>query len=208
MLGWACCYQGRAWRPGAPPLRPGAAPGPSAPAPAVLQQRQSPAPHSPAVPGRGSPKARPAHAPTSWPGLALPQSEAVPAARSWDCPGASNCPAVGQWDWDRPWLLVPCCSREAPLSPVPWASPAPMMTWWLFLLLPEEQCLLGGKWQLYSRFLFWCQGQKPVPLSGNRLLASVTVTVTLLSALPTSKLALLSVGHTAGVPVEDILEVI
>lgn len=61
---------------------------------------------------------------------------------------------------------------------------------------------------LSSRFLFWWQGQKPAPLSKNRLLALVTVTVTLLSVLLTSKLTLLSIGHIAGVPLEDILKLI
>lgn len=96
----------------------------------------------------GVPQARPAHAPH--PGLAFPYPR--------------KCLIPG----DKPALLFPI-SR---------ASPAPVVMWCPSVLLLEEQYMLRGKWKLYSRFHFWWQGQELEPLSGNRLLALVTVTVT------------------------------
>lgn len=81
--------------------------GPPAPAPVMLQQGQSLAPHIFVLPSHGLCPAWPTHGPTSWPGLSpSPSPGRCPMLRGWGCPSAPQYPAPG-WGWDRSWLPRP-----------------------------------------------------------------------------------------------------
>lgn len=69
--------------------------GPSAPAPAVLQQSRSPAHHSPTLPSHGSPSARPTSGVSPSPGRCL-------TLRTGTAPVPPSCPAP-VWGWDGSW---------------------------------------------------------------------------------------------------------
>lgn len=115
--------------------------------PAMLQQGRCPAPHSSAMPGQGFPKARPVHAPTSWPVLSYSHSQEVPDGRSWGCPGASTALLCGWWDWAGPGCWPGC---SCPALPSPLSVPSPCGDVITFLAVTR-----GTIYQGEVKALFW-----------------------------------------------------
>lgn len=101
--------------------------GPSAPAPAMPQQGQSPAPHNPAWP-RG-PRAGPTHGPICWP-IRIPSPGTFPMPRAGSAPSAPRCPAPGQGGGTGPGCWPPLGqTRGSPHSSQPPGSRWPMTSW-------------------------------------------------------------------------------
>lgn len=124
--------------------------------PAMLQQGRCPAPHSSAMPGQGFPKARPVHAPTSWPGIVL---FPFPGGAWWPelgLPGCLDCPAMWVVGLGRPgllaWLLLPC-SSQSPECPQP--------LWWCdnFPCCYQRNYISGGSESSVLDFSFGSRGR-------------------------------------------------